>query len=96
MSGYRDTVRAMVKALPEVKEDGSSLLFDANWEVTVHAGRDGGVTSVQQVTRITLENEFVLIETHKNQRVVLVLDQIRGITAEPSSTDRKGRKTGFV
>jgi hypothetical protein len=86
----------MIKALPDVKEDGNSLLFDGDWEVTVHAGRDGGVMSVQQVTRVTLESEFAVLETYKNQRVVVVLDQIRGLAAEPTPGDRKGRKTGFV
>ena len=92
----RDTVRAMIRALPEVKEDGSSILFDASWEVTLHSGRNGATFSVPQITRVTLEEEFAVIETHKNQRIVVLLEEIRGFAAEPSSTDRKGRKTGFV
>jgi hypothetical protein len=93
----KDTVRAMLKALPDVKEDGNNVLLDGPWEVTVHAGRAGAPMSVQQVTRVTLEAEFAVLETHKNQRVVVLLEEVRGMTAEPSSVDRKsGRKTGFV
>ena len=94
----KDIVRAMIKALPDVKEDGNSLLLDGNWEVTLHAGRATGGMQIQQITRLTLETDFVVIETHKGQRVVMLLDEVRGFAAEPSTTDRKsgGRKTGFV
>jgi hypothetical protein len=92
----RDTVRAMLKALPDTREDGNSVLFDPSWEVSMHAGPHGAPVNVQQLTRITVEQEFVAAETHKGQRVVLAIGEVRGFTAEPSSADRKGRKTGFV
>jgi hypothetical protein len=92
----RDTLRAMIRALPEVREDGNSLLFDPGWEVTLHAGGDGAAMSIQQVVRATLEQDFVVLETHKSQRVVLALALVRGLTADPSSVDRKSRRTGFM
>jgi hypothetical protein len=92
----KETIKAMLKALPDVKEDGASVLLDPSWEITMHAGRNGAPISAQLVTRVTIENEYVVVETHKNQRVVMLLDEVRGFAAEPSMTDRKGRKTGFV
>ncbi len=94
----KETIKAMLKSLPDVKEDGASVLIDPNWEVTMHAGRNGAPISVVLITRVTLENEYVVAETHKNQRVVVLLDEVRGFQADPSSADRKGggRKTGFV
>jgi hypothetical protein len=86
----------MLKALPDIREDGNSVLFDPTWEVVLHAGPHGSPVNVQQVTRVTVEQEYILIETHKNQRVVLAIGEVRGFAAEPSSVDRKGRKTGFV
>jgi hypothetical protein len=92
----KETVKAMLKSLPDVKEDGASVLLDVNWEVTMHAGRNGAPISVQHITRVTIENEFVVAETHKGQRIVMLLDEVRGFAAEPATGDRKGRKTGFV
>ncbi|MEI8258596.1 MAG: hypothetical protein WCJ30_23230 [Deltaproteobacteria bacterium] len=92
----KDTVKAMLKALPDVKEDGASLVLDAAWEVTMHAGRNGAPISATLVTKVTIENEYLVLETHKSQRIVMLIDEVRGFTAEPSTTDRKGRKTGFV
>jgi hypothetical protein len=91
----KETVKAMLKALPDVKEDGAVILLDPAWEVMMHVGRHAPI-SAQQVTRVTIENEYVVVETHKNQHIVVLLDEVRGFTAEPSTTDRKGRKTGFV
>lgn len=92
----KETVKAMLEALPDVKEDGGSLVLDAAWEVTMHAGRNGAPISAVLVTKVTIENEYVVVETHKNQRIVMLIDEVRGFTAEPSTTDRKGHKTGFV
>jgi hypothetical protein len=86
----------MLKALPDIREDGNNVHVDPGWEVTLHAGRGSAPVSIQQVTRVTVENEFLVVETQKNQRIVLILDDVRGFAAEPSSTDRRGRKTGFV
>jgi hypothetical protein len=86
----------MLRALPEAKEDGNSVLFDAGWDVSMQAGRDGAPLSVPQLTKVTLDQEFLIAETHKGQRVVLDINEVRGFTAEPSSGERKGRKTGFV
>ena len=86
----------MLKSLPEVKEDGNSFLFDSGFEVTVYMGRNGGEFAVRQLTRVTLENEFAVLETQKGQRAVVFLDEVRGLVAEPSSDDRKGRKAGFA
>ena len=86
----------MLRALPGIKEDGQSLTIDAGWEVSMQAGRIGTPIAAGQIERITLHEAFGVFETHKAQRVVVLLDEIRGFTAEPSTTDRKGRKTGFV
>jgi hypothetical protein len=85
----------MLKALPDVKEDGTTFLLDPAWEVMMHVGRHSPI-SAQQITRLSIEDEFLVLETHKNQRIVVLIDEVRGFTAEPSTTDRKGRKTGFV
>ena len=93
----RDLVLAMIKALPAVKEDGDNLIVDDGWEVTLHAGRQGASMTIPQINKIALQDKFLTAETHKGQRVVLLLDEVRGFIAEPSSADRtRGRKTGFM
>jgi hypothetical protein len=94
----RDTVRAMIKAIPDVKESSEGYEFDPAWEVALQIGNNGASSAVQQVTRITLQEEFASMETHKGQRVVVLLDEIRGLTAEPSGERGKGgaRKPGFM
>lgn len=93
----RDTVRAMLKALPNTREDGNSVIFDpTNWAITLYAGRGGQAVSVEQVTKVTVETDFLIAETQREQRFVLVMEDVRGFAAEPCASDRRGRKTGFV
>lgn len=92
----KDTVLAMLKALPGTREDGGNMLIDEAWDVTMHTGRNGAVLSVQALNKVTIQGDFLIAETHKGQRVVMLLEEVRGFIAEPSTNDRRGRKTGFA
>lgn len=93
----KDTVLAMARALPGVKEDGGALLFDESSDVTLHLARGAAVIAIQQITKVTLHEAFLVADTHKGARIVALLDDVRGFTAEPQSGDRRsGRKTGFA
>jgi len=91
-----EMLRSMVQSLAGVREDGDGFVLSDEWDTTVHAGRNGGGFSVPLVQRITLRTGFVVIDTRKETRYVLVEDEIRAIGQEPSAHDRQGRKTGFV
>lgn len=91
-----ETLRAMIKSLPDVTEDGGNVRFDSSWEVTVHAVRGSAALSITHVESLRIGDGFVVLETSKHQRIVLALEDVRGLAAEPSRTDKGGRRTGFV
>lgn len=93
----KDTLRAMLKSLPDVKEDGATFHIDLSWDVSAYAGRVGAPLTVQQVKSVRLEEHFVTVETKKGQLHTLLLEEMRGFSADPGSQDHKtGRKTGFM
>lgn len=93
----KETLRAMLKSLPDVKEDGPTFHIDTGWDVSAYAGRVGAPLTVQQVKSARFEDTFVVFETKKGQQHVLLIEEMRGFSADPGSQDhRSGRKTGFV
>ena len=90
-----DLLRAMLRSLSDVQEQGDSFAMSDDWDVTVHSGRKGVGFAVAHVVKIVLQPEFVVIETHKGHRYVLTDEDIQAIGQEPSTTDRSGRKAGF-
>src|SRR5881398_2895925 len=78
----KDIVKAMIKTLPDVKEDGNSLLLDGNWEVTLHAGR---ATGVQSHLPVAVEKQRVAVFFHVGECLdhclYDVLDHVRRDTS---------------
>ncbi len=93
----KDTLRAMLKSLPDVKEEGATIVVDTAWDVSAYAGRVGAPQTVQQVKSVRFEEHFVVLETKKGQLHVLLTDEVRGFSADPGTQDhRSGRKPGFM
>jgi hypothetical protein len=91
-----DLLRSMLRALSDVKENGDTYEMSDGWDVTVHAGRKGASFTVQQVIRVSLKPEFVLIETRKGNRHVIVDEEVSAFGQEPSERDSKtSRRAGF-
>ena len=51
----RDTLRAMIKSLPDIEEDGATYTFGTQWDVSVIAGRAGAPLTVQQARALRLD-----------------------------------------
>lgn len=92
----RDTLRAMIKSLPDIEEDGATYTFGTQWDVSVIAGRAGAPLTVQQARALRLDELFVVLETRRGHVHVIAIDELRAFSAEPTSADRSGRKPGFV
>ncbi len=91
-----ELLRSMIRALADVKEEGNRYEMSEQWDVTAHMGRQRSTVTVQHVVRITLEPEFVVIETRKGHRYVVLDDEVHTLAQEPSEREsRGGRRAGF-
>lgn len=92
----RDKARAIVRAVCEGEFSGDTFTVASGWDVTVHAGRNGAPWSIQQVCKITIDQELISGETRKGQRFAFVIEELRGAAAESAPDAKTGRKTGFM
>mgnify|MGYP001216166353 FL=1 len=92
----RTQLAAMLRSLAEVSDDGSVFTMGDAWDVTAHAGRPGSGLSIQQVVKVKLDEGFVVVETAKGHRYVVVDTDLHAFAQEPAKGDRAGRKAGFV
>lgn len=96
MTTPSEFLRSMLRAVSDVKEEGDAFEMNDQWDVTVHAGQKGASLTVPHVVRVTLKAGFVVLETSKKHRFVVVADDIRAIGQEPSERESKSRRTGFL
>ncbi len=87
---------AMLRSLADVSEDSDQFVMGDAWDVTAHAGRPGSGLSIQQVVRVRLAEGFVVVETAKGHRYVVVDSDLHAFAQEPAKGDRAGRKAGFA
>jgi|LNFM01.1.fsa_nt_gb hypothetical protein len=92
----RDKARAIIRAVCEGEQSGDTFTVAVGWEVTIHVGRAGAPWSIQQVTKVTIDESLVTGETRKGQRFALPIEELRGAASETTVTDKSGRKTGFM
>ncbi len=91
-----ELLRSMLRALADVRESGDVFEMADQWDVTLHAGHKGTSLTVPHVVRVTLKPDFVVVETSKKHRFVIVESEIHAIGQEPSERESKGRRTGFL
>lgn len=87
---------SMIRALSGITEQGSSFSVSDQWHVTVHVGRKGSSLTVPHVVKVSLDADFVVLETSKGHRYAVVEDEVYAVAQEPSERDAKGRRAGFA
>lgn len=91
-----EVVRSMIRSLSDVKEQGDVFEMSESWEVTAHAGRPGSSLTVAHVVKVEIKSDFVVLETSRGHRYVVLADDLHAWAQEPSRADSRGRKAGFV
>ena len=86
----------MIRALSGLTEDGHTFTVSDQWLVTAHVGRKGSSLTVPHVVKISLEPDFVTLETSKGHRYAVIDEEVYALAQEPSERDPKGRRAGFA
>lgn len=87
----------MLEALEGVTRKGSVFEFEDTWEVTLHAGHNGAPLSITHVVKLNfgLGERFVVAETSKGHRYVVIAEDLYAIAQVPSVNRDPGRRAGF-
>jgi hypothetical protein len=78
------------------KEGKASYVIGDDLDLTVHVEMGHEAMSIPRVRKVTVSEELLVFETHKNERIYIVGDKgVRALKFAPNENSRKA-STGFA
>ena len=93
----RKTVARILELAPGVSAKNDDIDVEESHRLTLYIGEPGQAMSVTDVARVSLDDDFIRIETRDTATVFFFgYDSVQGLSSRPpTSTTAQGRRAGF-
>jgi hypothetical protein len=77
------------------RKDGQAYVLPETSDATIFVALAGETLAVPRVTRVELGDGLLFADTHKGERVVVSVEDVRALKVEKSDGTRRERQAGF-
>ena len=77
------------------RKDGSAYVLPDTSDATIFVALAGETLTIPRVSRVEINDSLVFADTHKSERVVVCVDDVRALKVEKTDGVRRERTAGF-
>jgi hypothetical protein len=77
------------------RKDGSAYVLPDTSDTTIFVALGNETLAIPRASRVEVSESLVFVDTHKSERVIVGVDDVRALKVEKTDGNRRDRTAGF-